>query len=138
MTPLSQQHSAEGAKRYYDTADYYSEGQELAGAGGGKGTSRVGLSGEVDKFSFEQLFDNLTPQTGEPLTVRTRTERRVGYDFTFSVPKSVSLLYAMSGDQGIMDAFRSSVNETMREMEGEMKTRVRVGSQDDDRVTGNM
>jgi hypothetical protein len=33
----------------------------------------------------------------------------------------------MSGDEGIMDAFRSAVDETMREMEAEMKTRVRMG-----------
>jgi len=31
----------------------------------------------------------------------------------------------MSGDQGIMDAFREAVGETMREIETEMKTRVR-------------
>ena len=70
--------------------------------------------------------------------MRTRTERTVGYDFTFSVPKSVSLLYAMSGDQDILDAFRAAVDETMREMEAEMKTRVRKGRQDTDRTTGNM
>jgi hypothetical protein len=70
--------------------------------------------------------------------VRTRGERRVGYDFTFSVPKSVSLLYALSGDQGILDAFRGAVDETMREMEAEMKTRIRMGGKDEDRVTGNM
>jgi conjugative relaxase-like TrwC/TraI family protein len=41
--------------------------------------------------------------------VRTRADRTVGYDFTFSVPKSVSLLYALSGDQDILDAFRDAV-----------------------------
>ncbi len=103
MIRITQQDSATAAKRYYATADYYSEGQELVGSWGGKGASRLGLEGTVDKFSFERLCDNLDPRTGKPLTVRTRTERTVGYDFTFSVPKSVSLLYAMSGDQGIMD-----------------------------------
>ncbi len=92
----------------------------------------------MDKFSFERLCDNLNPRTGEPLTVRTRSERTVGYDFTFSVPKSVSLLYAMSGDQDILGAFRAAVDETMREMEAEMKTRVRKDRQDTDRTTGNM
>ena len=99
---------------------------------------RLGLSGVVDKDSFERLCDNLHPQTGEPLTVRTRTERTVGYDFTFSVPKSVSLLYAMSGDQDLLGAFRASVDETMREMEAEMKTRVREDHQDTNRTTSNM
>src|SRR6266571_1555274 len=44
----------------------------------------------------------------------------------------------MSGDQGIMDAFRSAVDETMREIETEMKTRVRKKGADIDRITGNM
>ena len=92
----------------------------------------------VDKRSFELLCDNLDPRTGKSLTVRTRGERTVGYDFTFSVPKSVSLLYAMSGDEAILEAFRASVDETMREMELEMKTRVRKSGQDADRTTGNM
>src|SRR5271167_2727497 len=125
MIRISQQDSAAAAKSYYSKADYYSEGQELVGSWGGKGADRLGLSGTVDKQSFERLCDNLDPKTGEQLTVRTRAERRVGYDFTFSVPKSVSLLYAMSGDQEIMEAFRAAVDETMREIEKEMKTRVR-------------
>src|SRR5258707_15242490 len=110
MLRINQTCSAKDAKRYYATADYYSEGQEIVGAWGGKGASRLGLSGTVDQFSFERLCDNLHPVTGDPLTVRTRSERRVGYDFTFSVPKSVSVLYALSGDQDILEAFRASVD----------------------------
>src|SRR6202162_1271656 len=106
MIRITQQDSASAAKSYYTKADYYSEGQELVGSWGGKGASRLGLEGTVDKRSFERLCDNLDPQTGKPLTVRTRTERRVGYDFTFSVPKSVSLLYAMRGGEHILGAFR--------------------------------
>src|SRR5262249_50082177 len=111
---------------------------EIVGSWGGKGASRLGLEGTVDKESFERLCDNLDPRTGEQLTVRTRSERTVGYDFTFSVPKSVSLLYALSGDQEILEAFRASVQETMLEMEAEMKTRVRKKGADINRDTGNM
>src|SRR6266436_6722136 len=117
MIRVTQQNSGAAAKKYYATADYYSEGQEIVGSWGGKGASRLGLEGTVDKFSFERLCDNLHPATGKPLTARRRGERRVGWDFTFSVPKSVSLLYAMSGDQGIMDAFQGAVRETMQEIE---------------------
>src|SRR5271166_4369395 len=138
MIRITQQDNAKAAKSYYTTADYYSEGQEIVGSWGGKGAARLGLEGTVDKGSFERLCDNLDPGTGEPLTVRTRSERTVGYDFTFSVPKSVSVLYAMSGDQDILGAFRGAVDETMREMETEMQTRVRKEFTNTDRTTGNM
>ena len=79
--------------------------------------------------SFRRLCDNLRPRSGTPVTVRMRSKRTVGYHFIFSVSKSISLLHAMSGDHAIVDAFRAVVDETMREMEGEMKTRVRKGGQ---------
>src|SRR5262249_20664057 len=138
MIRISQQDNAGAAKSYYSKADYYSEGQEIVGSWGGKGAERLGLEGTVDKRSFERLCDNLDPHTGKKLTVRTRSERTVGYDFTFSAPKSVSLLYALTGDRGVLDAFRAAVDETMREMEAEMKTRVRKKGADLDRTTGNM
>jgi len=138
MIRVRQQDSADNAKRYYATADYYSEGQEIVGTWAGKGASRLELGGTVDKSSFELLCDNLNPTTGKKLTARTKSERTVGYDFTFSVPKSVSLLYALSGDQDILGAFRGAVDETMRDIESEIKTRVRRGGKDEDRVTGNM
>ncbi|HZZ78868.1 MAG TPA: MobF family relaxase [Gemmataceae bacterium] len=138
MLRVTQQDSASGAKRYYATADYYSEGQEIVGSWGGKAADMLDLKGVVDKDSFERLCDNLHPTTAQQLTVRTRTDRTVGYDFTFSVPKSVSLLYALSGDQEALAAFREAVDETMREIETEAKTRVRKDGQDTDRVTGNL
>ncbi len=138
MIRVTQQNSADGAKRYYASADYYLDGQELIGRWGGKGAARLGLEGTVGKQAFEQLCDNINPVTAQPLTVRTRGERTVGYDFTFSVPKSVSLLYGLTEDKKMLDAFRDAVAETMREVETEMKTRVRTGGQDTDRPTGNM
>jgi conjugative relaxase-like TrwC/TraI family protein len=137
MIRITQQDNAGAAKSYFSVADYYKEGQELVGLWGGKGADRLGLSGTVDKFSFERLCDNLHPKTGEPLTAITRADRTIGYDFTFSVPKSVSLLYAMSDDQGIMDAFRAAVHETMTDIESEMKARVRKGGKDENRLTSN-
>src|ERR1700737_1465546 len=111
MLRVTQQDSASGAKTYYTSADYYSEGQEIIGSWGGQGAHLLGLSGVVDKDSFERLCDNLDPRDGTQLTVRTRGDRTVGYDFTWSVPKSVSLLYAMTGDQKILAAFRDAVDE---------------------------
>ena len=138
MLRITQQSSSQGAKRYYASADYLSEGQEIIGVWGGKGARQLGLEGVMEKEDFERLCDNLDPRDGRQLTARTRTDRTVGYDFTFSVPKSVSLLYATTGDYRILEAFRSSVDETMRDIESEMKTRVRRNNRDENRDTGNM
>jgi conjugative relaxase-like TrwC/TraI family protein len=138
MLRINQNMHAAGAKSYYSTADYYTEGQELAGHWRGEGAKRLGLSGVVKQADWDALCDNLHPQTGKPLTLRKNNARTVGYDFNFHVPKSVSLLYAMTRDERILDAFRESVDQTMREMEAEMKTRVRKAGQNEDRTTGNM
>lgn len=138
MLRVTQQTDSGAAKKYDSRADYLSEGQELVGAGGGRGARMLGLEGVVDKESFDRLCDNLDPRTRAQLTARTRSDRTVGYDFTFSVPKSVSLLYALSGDREILDAFRAAVDDTMREIEAEAKMRVRMGGRDEERTTGNL
>lgn len=138
MLRVIQQNSPDDAKRYYTKADYLSEGQELAGRWGGRAARMLGLEGEVDKQSFDRLCDNLHPETGERLTARTRSDRTVGYDFTWSVPKSVSVRYALTGDERILDAFRSAVAETMQDIEAEMKTRVRKDGKDENRTVANM
>jgi conjugative relaxase-like TrwC/TraI family protein len=138
MIRISQQNSADSAKRYYATADYYSQGQETIGRWGGKGANPLGLEGQVDKSAFDRLCDNLHPQTGSPLTVRTKRDRTIGYDFTFSVPKSISLIYGLTGDESLLTAFRAAVDETMREIESEMQTRVRQSGREENRRTGNL
>jgi conjugative relaxase-like TrwC/TraI family protein len=74
-------------------------GQEIAGLWGGKAAERLGLSGQVNQQDYFAVVDNLHPKTGEQLTPRQRDDRRAGYDFTFSAPKSVSVLYELSGDE---------------------------------------
>ena len=138
MLRIIQNNSAAGAKSYYTKADYYTEGQELEGVWRGQGARRLGLSGVVDMQSWEALCDNRDPRTHEQLTLRTKSERRIGYDFNFHVPKSVSVLYSLTKDERLLDAFRQSVDETLQEMEAELKTRVRKRGMNEDRTTGNM
>ena len=134
--------SAKGAQAYFDTelskGDYYVKGQGVRALWHGRGAKRLGLSGEVTRAQFAALTENLHPETGERLTARTVEGRRAGYDLTFSAKKSVSILYAYTGDERILDAFRDSVRDTMHEIEGEMHTRVRKGGKDENRRTGNM
>ena len=49
----------------------------------------------------------------------------MGYDFTFTVPKSVSLLYALTGDQEILERFARPWTKPCATSKSEMKTRVR-------------
>ncbi len=138
MLRIIQNTHAAGAKSYYSTADYYSEGQELEGRWRGLGAARLGLTGKVEQKEWEALCDNKNPLNGEPLTLRHKTERTVGYDFNFHVPKSVSMLYSMTRDERILDAFRDAVDGTMQDMEAEMSTRVRKDGKNENRQTGNM
>lgn len=137
------------AKSYYTSSlkheanpsklgQYYGQEQEVIGEWQGKGAKLLGLNGKVDQKSFETLCDNKRPRSGERLTPRTNDNRRVGYDFNFNCPKSVSVVHALNGDERILGAFRESVSETMRQIESDMKTRVRVHDAQEDRKTGNM
>jgi conjugative relaxase-like TrwC/TraI family protein len=138
MLRITQSTNSASAQSYYSTADYYAEGQELVGVWGGRGAQRLGLFGTVGKAQWDALCENTLPFSGRPLTARTKEPRTVGYDFSFHVPKSVSVLYGLTRDERILDAFRATVRETMADMEREMQTRVRSGRSQTDRTTGNL
>lgn len=141
MLRITQSASVAAALQYFSRSlsrgDYYFKGLEIAGNWGGKVAEMLGLQGTVDKETFALLLQNLRPD-GSPLTERTIENRRPGYDFTFDVPKSVSLLQAFTGDERIIEASRQSAIETIREMEEAMHARVRKESAFSDRQTGNM
>jgi conjugative relaxase-like TrwC/TraI family protein len=47
----------------------------------------------------------------------TTSENRAAWDATISAPKSVSLAALVRGDGRIRDAYRESINETVKELE---------------------
>jgi conjugative relaxase-like TrwC/TraI family protein len=134
--------ASRNAKEYFAESlkreDYYSEGQEVSGDWNGIAAERLGLSGAVTTAAFESLCDNEKPGTTERLTQRNKSNRTVGYDLNFHCPKSVSVAYEFTQDERILDAFKMSVNHTMREIESEIKTRVRKNGANENRQTGNM
>jgi conjugative relaxase-like TrwC/TraI family protein len=125
------------------------------------------LRGDVRRKDFIALASNKRPGTNETLTVRMKTtreqkemvfdekanawkqkdgdvsNRRAGYDFCFSVPKSVSLYLVETGDRAVEQFIHESFKETMLDIENRMETRVR-GKGDDGQVrneartTGNL
>ncbi len=134
--------NAQAAKEYHQQSlkreDYYSEGQEIAGNWQGIGAEKLGLTGPIQTEAYNALCDNLMPGTKERLTQRNKSNRTVGYDFNFHCPKSVSVVYEFTQDERILNAFKQSVNQTMREIESEIKTRVRKDGANENRTTGNM
>ncbi len=130
--------SSRGAKQYYGSSDYYTEGQELAGTWGGQGATRLGLGGVVERRAFGRLCDNCHPVTGERLTLRKNAVRRVAFDLNWHVPKSLSVLYGLTRSAELLNAFRAAVNETMCELEARAQTRVRIQGADGLRATGDL
>lgn len=136
------QANAEAAKSYYGsggrTSEYYAEGQEQAGEWGGLAARRLGLEGRIERDAFDALCENRHPGTGERITARTKVARRCGFDLNFHVPKSVSVVYGLTGDRSVVRAFQEAVRETLAELEAEARTRVRTGGRDETRTTGNL
>lgn len=142
MLRITTSKSASAATKYFDEgltkSDYYSEKNEIIGKWSGKTAELLNLKGEVSKKEFELLAFNKNPFTEEQLTARNSESRRVGYDFTFSVPKSVSIIYSQIQDKEILNAFDNAVNETMLEIEQNAATRVRARGRNENRITGNL
>ncbi len=133
MLIATQSKNIAATRQYFDQVltqgDYYL-GQEINGQWHGKGAETLGLGGgtDVTKDQFSALLQGQHPTTGKPLSQRNRKDRRPGMDLTFSVPKSVSLAWAINEDERLIDALREAVRETMTKyVEPLMQRRVRHG-----------
>ena len=99
------------------TAGYYT--RYLTGAAGelpgqwlGNQADRLGLHGEVTTEALQALLSGCDPVTGatlgHPLVDRTLSNGKViravaGFDATLSAPKSLSVLWALTGDDGFAE-----------------------------------
>ena len=139
MLRINQQKNSAAARSYFTSRSEYYAGasQELPGTWGGKAAAFLGLAGDVAKADFDALCGNRNPQTGGKLTARDRKDRTVGYDFNLHCPKSLSVLFGLTGDPAILDAFKLALALTLAEMELAMQTRVRKAGAMADRITGN-
>ncbi len=117
VASISARGSAASALRYYDHLqrdDYYSRDGEPPGRWAGRGAERLSLVGPVTHAEFDAALRGVDPKTGERLAQvggRGR-EHSAGWDMTFSAPKSVSVLWALSEGhdrQVIEQAHRSAV-----------------------------
>ncbi len=137
------------AARHLEHSDYYAEGERVVGRWMGRGAGMLGLKGEVQSEAFEALRKGLDPQTGEFLRQRqgadrigadgaTQSQARHLYDFTFSAPKSVSIMAIVGGDEHLRQAHTAGVAIALAELEDHAAARVRLGGANADRNTGNI
>ena len=113
------------------TAGYYARylaraPGEVDGVWTGEQAEALGLSGSVGVESLELLLEGRDPvrgtRLGYPLTDRTLSDGRVvravaGFDATFSAPKSVSVLWALTQDPRLLAAHDAAVSAALAHVE---------------------
>ncbi len=94
-----------GAEDYYvqtvarGREEYYTGSGEAPGYWTGEGAKAIGLEGEVDPEHLRAILAGRHPAQDVALVDTAPAKRVVGYDLTFSSPKSVSLLYGFATDE---------------------------------------
>ena len=107
------------AMHYFAKDNYYTQGESYAqSAWAGKGAEALQLSGPVTREDLRQVLNGeVGGQTLGRLTKDTTGEtvptHRVGWDLTFSAPKSVSLVAEVGGDRRVRAAHEAAVDAAL-------------------------
>ncbi len=101
VATISARGGVEAALDYYGHLgrdDYYTRGAEPPGGWAGEGAARLSLVGPVTRSDFEAALKGVDPLTGAQLARPggKSLNHAAGWDMTFSAPKSVSVLWALS------------------------------------------
>src|SRR5215469_2209773 len=135
--------------RHLEHSDYYAEGEKVLGRWSGRGAELLGLTGEVRGEDFEAVRQGLEPASGEFLRQRHSADRvndagevesrgRHLYDFTFSAPKSISVMAIVGGDDRLIRVHERAVSDALEELETHAAARVRLNGANEDRSTGSL
>jgi conjugative relaxase-like TrwC/TraI family protein len=98
--------------------DYWQKEAQSATCWHGRGAEALGLSGAVNQEAFEKIMDGILPD-GTQMPGGQGGERRMGYDLTFSAPKSVSLEGLVVGDKRVIEAHDQAVAKALDWIEKE-------------------
>ncbi len=100
--------------------EYYTSETEVEGEWDGRGAERLALEGPVTKAEFEAALNGLDPKTGEALVQTSNKSHAPGWDMTYSAPKSVSVMWALSPEadrKKIKTAHRQAVHAATTQLE---------------------
>lgn len=113
MLGISAISSASGTANYFAKDNYYSKEQsEGSSQWMGEGSKELGLDGTV---SDEKLLEVLNGKFGD--VEFGKENHNPGRDFTFSMPKSASIVALVGGDKRVSDAYMSAVKEGIAYLE---------------------
>src|SRR5487761_1215948 len=105
---------SDGARYFHDAvaataAEYYAARGGAPGVWRGEAAAALGLGGRVKRADFLAVLEGRHPATGDELGRHHAARKNVAFDVTFSLPKSVSLLYAL-GDEAIRPAIMRALD----------------------------
>ena len=115
--------------KHLSANDYYEKGKQITGIWLGEACESFGVEENtaVSPEAFEAIRDNKHAMSGAQLTARHNTSRKDGtenvsnrrnfYDFTFSAPKSFSIMAVTMEDSRIRQWHHNAVMKTITEME---------------------
>ena len=118
--------SSAGASAKYYTRYLTGAPGEVPGVWSGGQAAGLGLSGKVGRDDLQALLEGRDPVSGTrlgyPLVDRVTADGRVvhavaGFDATFSAPKSVSVCWALSGDDRFLKAHDVAVTAALAHLE---------------------
>ena len=101
--------------------DYYSQGNDKTPSQWmGSAAQALGLSGAVDREDHIKTLQGLDPRSGQGLVQGSGEDRKYAVDLTFSAPKSVSIVWAIGGEEtraGIETAQTRAVEKVLEFIE---------------------
>ena len=105
MLSIASVGSSGAASSYYTRDNYYTaEASQETSLWAGEGAEKAGLSGPVEIEAFKAILDGKMPDGTEIGTGGKDGNRAVGFDMTFSAPKTLSMLAYVGGDERLLAA----------------------------------
>lgn len=108
------------ASQYFEQTDDYYTRPGHRGEWDGNGAKALGLDGGVDPQLFKELLDGRLPdgrQIRKPMPHTQgdgkKSNARLGIDFTFSAPKSVSIAALVLNDRRVIEAHDAAVKDAI-------------------------
>lgn len=139
MMSIGSVRSAGSAGNYYTDKDNYYVIGSMGERWAGEGAKALGLSGSVDVKTFTRVLEGKLPDGSDLSRAQDGTNKhRPGYDFTFSAPKSISVMAMLGGDKRLIEAHNRAVDTAIKQVEALASTRIMTDGKRETQLTGNL